>query len=481
MILGKYHQKKHIHSATGKNIQTEVYAYTYDHAGRLLKTTHRLNEGATVTLAENTYDELGRLKTNRKGENTDLNTTYAYNIRSWTSDITNAHFIERLAYTYNGNISSKRWAQAGQWKTYDFAYDNLSRLKSANYTGDGNFNTTYSYDKHGNMTTLQRYGLTDATTYGVIDSLKYRYRGNQLKNISDDARRVYIVTSTDFDEKITSATDTTAVEYEFNANGAMTKDDNKKIRITYNSLNLPSTITTNSLLIKGYNEYFYNWAGIKYKVVQHVQKEGGPSPIITYSLGGVLNPNPIVTYTTKSTDYAGNKIYEDGILKRILVDGGYYESGKYYFYINDHLGNNRIVADAAASVVQSTQYYPFGMSFAGGSAAEHNIQPYKYNGKELDRRNDVNLYDYSARHYDPTVARFTTVDPLAEKYYNINPYAYCGNNPIKFIDPTGMSYTYNWDNNRYEDENGNEVEWQTVHDYIQDNKDGDPSKKDDNK
>jgi RHS repeat-associated protein len=78
------------------------------------------------------------------------------------------------------------------------------------------------------------------------------------------------------------------------------------------------------------------------------------------------------------------------------------------------------------------------MSFAGGSAAEHNIQPYKYNGKELDRRNDVNLYDYSARHYDPTVARFTTVDPMAEKYYSISPYAYVGNNPMRLIDPTGM-------------------------------------------
>jgi RHS repeat-associated protein len=64
------------------------------------------------------------------------------------------------------------------------------------------------------------------------------------------------------------------------------------------------------------------------------------------------------------------------------------------------------------------------MSFA--DAMGQDVQPYKYNGKELDRRNDVNLYDYSARHYDPTAARFTTVDPMAEKYYSISPYAYCG-------------------------------------------------------
>jgi uncharacterized protein RhaS with RHS repeats len=78
----------------------------------------------------------------------------------------------------------------------------------------------------------------------------------------------------------------------------------------------------------------------------------------------------------------------------------------------------------------------------------------------------LNLYDYSARYYESAIGRFTTVDPHAESYYSWSPYAYVGNNPLKYIDPTGMSYTYNWDNNRYEDEKGNEVEWQIVKDYI---------------
>ena len=47
-----------------------------------------------------------------------------------------------------------------------------------------------------------------------------------------------------------------------------------------------------------------------------------------------------------------------------LYDGCYIEGGIYYFYIKDHLGNNRIVANASGSVVQSTEYYPFGMVFA---------------------------------------------------------------------------------------------------------------------
>ena len=48
------------------------------------------------------------------------------------------------------------------------------------------------------------------------------------------------------------------------------------------------------------------------------------------------------------------------------------------------------------------------------------------------------MYDYSARYMEPAIGRFTSVDPLAEKYYSISPYAYVGNNPLKYIDPTGM-------------------------------------------
>ena len=125
-------------------------------------------------------------------------------------------------------------------------------------------------------------------------------------------------------------------------------------------------------------------------------------------------------------------------MKRILVEGGYYEGGNYYFYIRDHLGNNRIVANAAASVVQSTQYYPFGMPFAETSTAEQGKQPYKFGGKELDQMHGLNFYDVSARYMNGI--NFTTIDPMAEKYYSLSPYVYCANNPLRFIDPTGMQY-----------------------------------------
>ncbi|MDH6343645.1 RHS repeat-associated protein, partial [Parabacteroides sp. PFB2-12] len=43
-----------------------------------------------------------------------------------------------------------------------------------------------------------------------------------------------------------------------------------------------------------------------------------------------------------------------------------------------------------------------------------------------------------ARYYDPALGGFLTMDPLAEKYYSTSPYAYCLNNPMRYVDPTGM-------------------------------------------
>ena len=73
------------------------------------------------------------------------------------------------------------------------------------------------------------------------------------------------------------------------------------------------------------------------------------------------------------------------------------------------------------------------------------MQPYKYNGKELDTKKGLNWYDYGARHYDATLGRWLVVDPLAEKYYAWSPYNYCANNPVKFIDPNGKGIETVWD------------------------------------
>ena len=135
-------------------------------------------------------------------------------------------------------------------------------------------------------------------------------------------------------------------------------------------------------------------------------------------------------------------IYENNVLKQILIDGGYItfngSTPVYHYYLQDHQGNNRVVCNASGTVEQVNHYYPFGGLY--GQSTNGDTQRFKYNGKELDRMHGLDLYDYGARHYDAAIGRFTTVDPLAEKYYSISPYAYCGNDPINCIDPSGMKW-----------------------------------------
>jgi len=73
----------------------------------------------------------------------------------------------------------------------------------------------------------------------------------------------------------------------------------------------------------------------------------------------------------------------------------------------------------------------------------------------LDRTNNLDLYDFEARAYNPVLMRFTRPDPLAEKYPGIGTYVYCANNPVRFTDPTGM-YIVGTDRKpvTYDDENG---------------------------
>jgi len=141
--------------------------------------------------------------------------------------------------------------------------------------------------------------------------------------------------------------------------------------------------------------------------------------------------------------YLDNKVYEGGKLKTILTEEGYIEkegnAWKRYYFIRDHQGSTRAVIDESGNTVQSTDYYSFGAYLAESTNQEK--QPYKCNGKEFDHFAGLNLYDCGARFYDPLIGRFTTPNPLSEKYYSVSPYAYCANNPVNAVDLRGDSIT----------------------------------------
>ncbi|MFV0290628.1 MAG: RHS repeat domain-containing protein [Mangrovibacterium sp.] len=79
--------------------------------------------------------------------------------------------------------------------------------------------------------------------------------------------------------------------------------------------------------------------------------------------------------------------------------------------------------------------FPFGEVFIEERNNTWNT-PFLFNGKELDE--ETGLYYYGARYYNPRVSLWYGVDPLAEKYPGVSPYAYCVNNPVMLVDPDGM-------------------------------------------
>lgn len=197
-----------------------------------------------------------------------------------------------------------------------------------------------------------------------------------------------------------------------------------------NMLSLPSVVTFSD---GSTITYYYDAEGNKVRVI--------------YSITGK---------TSLQRNYSNEVIYDNGSQQRLITEEGYIalqENNKYYYYLKDHQGNNRVVVDEDENFVEVNHYYPFGGIFEPTG----NVQPYKYNGKELDTKNGLNWYDYGARHYDAALGRWLVVDPLAEKYLADTPYAYCGGNPINRIDPLGMDW--------YKDSCGN-LFWQEGHKNI---------------
>jgi RHS repeat-associated protein len=135
----------------------------------------------------------------------------------------------------------------------------------------------------------------------------------------------------------------------------------------------------------------------------------------------------------------------------------------YVFNYTDHLGNVRVVytkdpTDGLVKILEENNYYPYGLKHKNYNMDRRTygriqqglmVEPvcstcpvyydYKYNGKELQEELGLNMYDYGARNYDPAIGRWSVIDPMAEMYHGLSGYNYVLNNPLSYIDPTGMA------------------------------------------
>lgn len=166
-------------------------------------------------------------------------------------------------------------------------------------------------------------------------------------------------------------------------------------------------------------EYLYDEAGLR------VQKKS-PDTTVYY----VFDQSGQVLYEEEDGEYLAY-VYVLG--KHFARVDGKVGSGEKqtYFYHTDHLGSTVLVTDETGQAVWSTEYTPFGsLTIAEGKLK----RAAKFTGKDLDE--DTGLYYFNARWYDQSIGRFISEDPIKD---GLNWYTYAANNPLRFVDPTGLS------------------------------------------
>ncbi|MCA6380528.1 MAG: hypothetical protein IM613_02595 [Cytophagales bacterium] len=308
-------------------IGTQRKRFDYDHAGRLLKVYHQLNTQGEIVLSSLEYNELGQVvKKKLHSEDTGITylqaLDYRYNIRGWMTNLNTTtpelgdpqqdYFGMDLSYNNaianagsttrtDGLVSAIKWKNdlSSKQRLYNFGYDNLKQLSSATHkmsaTGGASWGsendfyneTGLSYDLNGNIKSLSRNtGFFNGTsnTAEPIDQLTYNYGagGNQLQFVKENIASA----NKDLGFKDGGSNTANDPDYTYDANGNVTKDQNKSITsITYYFNNLPKRVTFSD---GSYLENTYDAAGIK--LIQIYFKAG----------------------TTTTTDYVGGMVFLNG-------------------------------------------------------------------------------------------------------------------------------------------------------------------------
>jgi RHS repeat-associated protein len=399
----------------------------YDHAGRLIEVRKKLYQnnsnivmlGETV-IAKNEYDDLGQLKKKELGRFDGMqgnpysdpieSLEYTYNIRGWLQGVNKDYsngtngsdhwFGMELHYDwgmnnnqFNGNIAGMKWRSKGdgEKRAYGFSYDNVNRLMGADFSqyslgyidhGLVNFDAVMgngidpgtAYDANGNILSMKQWGLRLSNSE-LIDDLSYRYEingstnTNKLKNVIDARNDVQTVlgdfrSSELYMASLNNIKAEAAVDYTYDNNGNLTKDQNKDIGsasadgIEYNHLNLPYKITVrNSSAEKGTITYIYDAAGNKLeKRVHDNANTTNPDKTTTYIGGFVYDDNHLQFLAMEEgririrteTVVIGRYPCDPDVLDPNSCQGdlniyGTHTTLFYDYFIKDHLGNVRVV------------------------------------------------------------------------------------------------------------------------------------------
>jgi RHS repeat-associated protein len=146
-----------------------------------------------------------------------------------------------------------------------------------------------------------------------------------------------------------------------------------------------------------------------------------------------------VRVTTNAIEDGSDRPHELLSLTKVITDPGYV----YVYLSNDNEMVQEVYFDdfmcklGKGPIVKSQDYYPFGLTFNESQQENTLNQNYKYGSKEDQNALDLGWLDFGARMYKPSIGRWTTIDPSAEKFMAHSAYHYAFNNPLSVIDPDG--------------------------------------------
>lgn len=416
----------------------------YDAFGRVREQKCVTNLGGGVLLERNEYDGAGRLAgTVTQGG---LRTTYSYDARGALMERTDSLLEMMYSYatgdapSYAGRISGRK-TRVRNGMGYDvvnsaYRYDAMGRLvestvkqgtselpvkpvfpplepaKAGALLLPADHSEAFTYDLNANVLTIERKGRDDAGQCRVVDDVEMTYAGNRLSVLRDAAADALLEGSMDMPEGVYSGYD-----IRYDAAGRLTRDVSRGIaNINYSVTGMPWVVGTMS---GDCAEYGYTSSGVKL-------------------WERIYNGN-----RTTRREYVGPCEYVDGKLMRVNVSQGYIDSlGVLHAYIRDIQGNVAGVYAAKAgkkSLEQLNWYYAYGGLTADSRGQDRNR--YKHTGKELVTDLGLNSYDFTARWQYPMAGAFSSPDAKASDYKWLSPYAFCGGDPINYVDPTGNRVT----------------------------------------
>ena len=414
-------------------------SYDYDNMNRL--TYIRDANGAMVVHYD--YDKLSRRTGEQFANGTSV--TYSYNIADRLLTLNNQMVGASRSFAYGYDKVGNRLTMTTDGALlHQYNYDKIYQLTGADYpTGFFAADTNFVYDPAGNRESVVDGGTTNYISnnlnqYTSVAAVAYSYDDNG--NLTDDGTNAYVYDAENRLTMVKHGANTIATyAYDFAGRrmSKLTTIDQRLTTYIYDGEQIIAEYDDSGILFKklmygtGIDEVIrMTTVGKSADMLASGSVNFGDFAVLAENWRLDSN-NPNFNPAT-DLDNDGDTDYADlDILANAWLDNGTSSTYYTYYYHYDGLGSVIALSNSAGNKVEEYKYDVYGRVNTTGSVGN----TYYFTGRQFD--SETGLYYYRARYYSPVIGRFLQTDPVGYSA-GVNWYAYCGNNPLVLVDPSGL-------------------------------------------